>query len=102
MTPRPCDLPSPRELAHAPELGGLAVLDTVLVAVQLALVAAEPALDHDPRFRPVHDRFLSPRYHLACNVIALIGALRTAIGCYRQAVSDEYYDKLDEIGDLPF
>jgi hypothetical protein len=100
--PRPCNIPCASELRNAPELACLALLDSALVAAELALVAAEPELDHDPRRRSVHDPRLSARYHLACTVLALTDALRTSLGCYRQVVSDEYSDKAGTDRDIPF
>ena len=95
-------MPCVSELRDAPELGCLALLDSALVAAELALVAAEPELDHDPRRRSVHNPRLSARYHLACTVLALADALRTSLGCYRQAVSDEYFEKAGDDRDIPF
>lgn len=100
--PRPCHLPFVGELRDAPELGALAILDCALVAAEIALVAVEPELDRDPRRRNAHDPRLSARYHLACTVLALADALRTALGSYRQAVSDEYVEKANTDGDVPF
>jgi len=100
--PIACELPFPSDLRDAPELACLAVLDTALVAAEVALVAAEPMLDRDPRHALAHDPNLPPRYHLACNILALVDALRTALGCYRQAVCDEYFDRAVDSGDLPF
>jgi hypothetical protein len=100
--PKPCDIPLVSELRDAPELGCLALLDTALVAAEIALVSVEPELDRDPRLNSPHDPRLSERYHRACTVLALIDALRTSLGCYRRAVADEYFDKADADGDIPF
>jgi len=87
--PLPSDTPLVSQLREAPELGCLAVLDAALLAAELALVAAEPALDRDPRRRRAHDPNLSARYHVACTLLGLLDALRTALGSYRHAVAEE-------------
>ena len=100
--PVPSDTPLLSELRRAPELACLAVLDAALLGAELALVAAEPALDRDPRLRHAQDPQLPTRYHVACTLLGLIDALRTSLGCYRHAVAEESLSQRPDADDLPF
>jgi hypothetical protein len=81
--------PEPRDLRAAPELAVLAVLDDVLETAVLAILAANPQLEHDP-FEPYWQTSepAPPRLYTADAVIYVAHGLRCAVDRYRCAVHD--------------
>jgi hypothetical protein len=79
--------PEPQDLAEAPELAILVVVDEALETALAAIVAAHPELEDDP-FEPEWDsrQPAHARFYAADAVIYVAHALRCAIDRYRCAV----------------
>ena len=99
--PKTDRMPTPDELAHAPELAILAALDQTLDLVVRALVCAHPELA-DPE-RPYWLRQAS-RWTTAAEALADQTAdMKQALIAYREAVEIRRQDKASEHpDDLPF
>lgn len=90
---------TPETLARAPELALLAILDSTLRIVALALLAAQPALVGDPPSWRVTPELLAAR-----PVLRHARTLERAIDGYRRCVVRTLHDRHDAVpdDDLPF
>jgi hypothetical protein len=84
-------LPTPEELAIAPELAILAAIEAALDLAIVALVAAQPELGPTD---DGHDAVTSPAAHSADAVITTAQALAAAIACYRVTLRRRDRDEL--------
>ena len=106
MTPRDppyrrniAPMPTPRDLAHAPELAILSALDWILDLVVRALVCEHPELA-DPE-RPYWIRPPSPMATPAETLAQQTNDLKQALRDYREAVDTQRQDKPSEHPDAP-
>lgn len=90
--------PTPYELAIAPELALLALLDNTLEIAFRALVAVHPALEGEPP--PYWIDCPSPGRTAAQTIVTIANRLSVAIVAYRDAISsvdasqtDDHYDE---------
>lgn len=89
-------LPDPWQLAESPELGVLHVLDSALVATQLALVAAFPELE-DADFDGEQPPALSTQAHLADAILTHVTGLQAAVCRYSVVTLRRYRSQLVRI-----
>ena len=83
-TPTPDPFPAASEIAHAPELAILIVLDTVLAATTVTIHLAVPELELLPRNQTLLDLHCDDRdLVIAQDILDLIGALRHTVQAYR-------------------
>ena len=92
-------LPSPPEYEHAPELGVLAILLSILDVTYVALLAANRDLldDERPYWSP-----LSPTARPADAILRQIDRLRRAIATYQRAALPTHPDSQSVTDDIPF
>jgi hypothetical protein len=81
----PQPLPTPNELAHAPELAILIALDTVLEMTSVKIHLAVPELELVPNGHQVlHPEFDDRELTVAQDILDLIDALKCTIHLYRR------------------
>ncbi len=93
-------LPTPGELADAPQLALLHALDEILDLAPRVLVAAHPELA-DPD-APFWVRDASRTTRKACDIVAAAYRLRRLIRAYRRAISLVRDTRCEADPELPF
>lgn len=89
--------PTPPEYDHAPELGMLAILVSILEGVSMLMLAANlELLDDEP---PPYWRPLPPTATAAGNILRQVDRLRCAVDAYRRVALPKPEPSSD---DIPF